>query len=34
MSEGGRRVHVIINARSGTPGKESAAERVSQYCLG
>jgi diacylglycerol kinase family enzyme len=31
MSEGGRRVHVIINARSGTPGKESAAERVSQY---
>ena len=31
MSQGGRRVHVIINARSGTPGKESAAERVSQY---
>jgi diacylglycerol kinase family enzyme len=31
MHREGRRVHVIINQRSGTPGKETAADRVSEY---
>ena len=31
MRAEGRRAHIIINARSGTPGKEDAAERISEY---
>jgi diacylglycerol kinase family enzyme len=31
MNAGARRVHVIINVRSGTPGKDATAERVSEY---
>jgi diacylglycerol kinase family enzyme len=31
MQSAGRRVDVIINVRSGTPGKEAAADRVSEY---
>jgi diacylglycerol kinase family enzyme len=31
MDVAGRRVDVIINVRSGTPGKEAAAERVTEY---
>jgi diacylglycerol kinase family enzyme len=31
MFTGERRVHVIINARSGTPGKETASDRVAEY---
>jgi YegS/Rv2252/BmrU family lipid kinase len=31
MTPAARRFHIIINARSGAPGKDAAAERVSQH---